>query len=121
MTTLISSHTPPSLLMSCEIPSSSIRFAFLKAGLRVTADPYLSQVIYPYSRRQEIIALLEEHITENLVKIGNEYYRQVIGIPQGSVLSAILCSFFYGDLERKKFKFTNDPECVRHNVLRARR
>lgn len=68
--------------------------------------------MYPYSRKQDIIALLEEHITENLVKIGNEYYRQMVGIPQGSVLSAILCSFFYGDLERRKFKFTQDPDCV---------
>ncbi|PIL35516.1 hypothetical protein GSI_02244 [Ganoderma sinense ZZ0214-1] len=72
---------------------------------------FVDQVVYPYSRRQEIIALLEEHITENLVKIGNEYYRQVVGIPQGSVLSAILCSFFYGDLERRMFKFTDDLEC----------
>lgn len=90
--------------------------------------------MYPFSRRKEIIALLEEHITENIVKvgctchcaqlevhcchfgcyaqIGNEYYRQVVGIPQGSVLSAILCSFFYGDLERKNFRFTDDDECV---------
>ena len=71
-----------------------------------------TQVVYPYSRKQDIIALLEEHITENIVKIGNEYYRQVVGIPQGSVLSSLLCSFFYGDLERKKVKFTDDPECV---------
>lgn len=47
------------------------------------------------------------------MKIGNEYYRQVVGIPQGSVLSAILCSFFYGDLERRAYKFTEDPDCVR--------
>ena len=61
-----------------------------------------SQVVYPYARTREIVALLEEHITENIVKIGNEYYRQVVGIPQGSVLSAILCSFFYGDLEKRR-------------------
>ncbi|OJT07372.1 Telomerase reverse transcriptase [Trametes pubescens] len=73
---------------------------------------FADQVVYPFSRRKEIIALLEEHITENIVKIGNEYYRQVVGIPQGSVLSAILCSFFYGDLERKNFRFTDDDECV---------
>ena len=68
--------------------------------------------MYSYSRTEEVIALLEEHITENIVKIGNEYYRQMVGIPQGSVLSAILCSFFYGDLERKSYKFTEDSDCV---------
>lgn len=64
--------------------------------------------------------MLEEHITENIVKIGHEYYRQIVGIPQGSVLSAILCSFFYGDLERKKFKFTEDPDCVSADSHRLR-
>ena len=76
-----------------------------------------SQVVYPYARTREIVALLEEHITENIVKIGNEYYRQVVGIPQGSVLSAILCSFFYGDLERRVYKFTEDADCVRASLF----
>ena len=74
-------------------------------------------MVYSYSQKQDILALLEEHITENIVKIGEDYYRQVVGIPQGSVLSAILCSFFYGDLERKKMKFTEDPNCVRAYFL----
>ncbi|CDO70652.1 hypothetical protein BN946_scf184756.g19 [Trametes cinnabarina] len=73
---------------------------------------FTDQVVYPFARRKEIIALLEEHITENIVKIKNDYYRQVVGIPQGSVLSALLCSFFYGDLERSKFRFTEDDECI---------
>jgi hypothetical protein len=47
-------------------------------------------------------------------KIGQTYYRQVVGIPQGSVLSSILCSFFYGDLEKNFSKFTNDGQSVRH-------
>ncbi|KAJ8494766.1 hypothetical protein ONZ51_g2140 [Trametes cubensis] len=84
--------------------------AQLAQGLRHTL--FADQVVYPFSRRKEIIALLEEHITENIVKIGDEYYRQVVGIPQGSVLSALLCSFFYGHLEREKFAVMNDPECV---------
>lgn len=76
--------------------------------------------------------LLEEHVSENIVKvvksdtsisvalttyqIGPRYYRQVVGIPQGSVLSAILCAYFYGDLESKKladFGSAKDPQSVR--------
>lgn len=38
----------------------------------------------------------------------------MVGIPQGSVLSSILCSFFYGDLEKNFSKFTNDGQSVRH-------
>ncbi|KAF8959478.1 hypothetical protein BDZ97DRAFT_1837353 [Flammula alnicola] len=45
---------------------------------------FVDQVIYPLSKKQEVLALLEEHITENIVKIGQSYYRQTVGIPQGS-------------------------------------
>lgn len=46
-------------------------------------------------------------------QIGNDYYRQMVGIPQGSVLSALLCSFFYGDLERQRLPFARDPSNVK--------
>lgn len=36
----------------------------------------------------------------------------MIGIPQGSVLSTLLCSFFYGDLEKRFGKFTDDVHSV---------
>ncbi|KAK7690659.1 hypothetical protein QCA50_005758 [Cerrena zonata] len=73
---------------------------------------FVDQVVYSYAQKQEILDLLEEHITENLVKIGDDYYRQRVGIPQGSVLSALLCSFFYGDLEKTQLKFTDDSQSV---------
>ncbi|OBZ72156.1 Telomerase reverse transcriptase [Grifola frondosa] len=71
---------------------------------------FVDKVVYSFSKREDIIELLEEHISENIVKIGQDYFRQVVGIPQGSVLSALLCSFFYGDLERRHFKFAQDPQ-----------
>lgn len=46
------------------------------------------------------------------LKIGHKYYRQTVGIPQGSVLSSILCSFFYGDMEKNLCRFTEDTESV---------
>ena len=63
----------------------------------------------------KLYSLCDFHIsklTNFFKKIGQSYYRQTIGIPQGSVLSSILCSFFYGDLEKKSFSFTNDPHSV---------
>ncbi|TCD64911.1 hypothetical protein EIP91_003447 [Steccherinum ochraceum] len=71
---------------------------------------FVDQVVYPYTQKKDMLQLLEEHITENIVKIGNDYYRQTIGIPQGSVLSTLLCSFFYGDLERNELKFAQDSQ-----------
>ncbi|KAG8948061.1 hypothetical protein FRC04_010103 [Tulasnella sp. 424] len=76
---------------------------------------YIDQVHYPSADKDEILKLLEEHIQQNLVKIGSDLYRQKVGIPQGSVLSTLLCSFFYGDLERKHFDFCKD---LRNLLLR---
>ncbi|KAG8899700.1 hypothetical protein FRB99_006494 [Tulasnella sp. 403] len=70
---------------------------------------FVDQVAYKSADKEQVLELLEEHIEANLVKIGPHFYRQKIGIPQGSVLSTLLCSFFYGDMEQKKFHFRNDP------------
>ena len=63
------------------------------------------------------MSLLREHITTNLVKIGPRLFRQKDGIPQGSVLSSLLCSLFYGDMEANKLTFTKDDESVSSYVL----
>lgn len=64
---------------------------------RVFVGPLAQQSV----RRREVMAMLEEHILQNLVKIGKKYYRQKNGIPQGSILSSLLCNLFYGQLERE--------------------
>lgn len=40
--------------------------------------------------------------------MGKQFYRQKVGIPQGSIVSTVLCNIFYADLERKKLPFLND-------------
>lgn len=55
--------------------------------------------------RREVLALASAHVGQHLVRIGKKYYRQRAGIPQGSVLSTILCSYFYADLEREVLGF----------------
>ncbi|CEL53334.1 Telomerase reverse transcriptase OS=Bos taurus GN=TERT PE=3 SV=2 [Rhizoctonia solani AG-1 IB] len=70
---------------------------------------FADQVVYGFDYMEDVLDLLEEHITDNIVRIGSELYRQVVGIPQGSVLSTLLCAIFYGDLERTKLVFTADP------------
>ncbi|XP_063254570.1 telomerase reverse transcriptase [Prinia subflava] len=37
----------------------------------------------------------------SILEIRNRYYLQCCGIPQGSILSNLLCSLFYGDMENK--------------------
>jgi telomerase reverse transcriptase len=62
-----------------------------------------------------LLRLLDEHVKANIVKIGERFYRQKRGIPQGSILSSILCNFFYGDMEREKLDFLDrDSILLRH-------
>jgi len=56
---------------------------------------------------RELLALMTEHVQQNLVRIGKKFYRQKEGIPQGSVLSSMLCNYFYADLERTRLGFLN--------------
>lgn len=51
----------------------------------------------------KLVALLEEHLLQNLIKVGKKVYRQKVGIPQGSVLSTLLCNIVYAELERNIF------------------
>ncbi|KAJ9129600.1 Telomerase reverse transcriptase [Pleurostoma richardsiae] len=59
-----------------------------------------------------LIALMSSHVQENIVKIGKKYYRQKDGIPQGSILSSILCNYFYADLERSHLQFLQSNDCL---------
>lgn len=62
--------------------------------------------------KKQILNILREHIENNLVKIGKKFCRQVTGIAQGSILSTILCNFFYADFEMKRLAFLHRPDCL---------
>jgi telomerase reverse transcriptase len=47
-----------------------------------------------------VLELLREHLRRNVVRSGGVYLLQKVGIPQGSVLSTLLCAVFYAHLER---------------------
>ncbi|KAJ3068284.1 hypothetical protein HDU98_008580 [Podochytrium sp. JEL0797] len=72
--------------------AGTLRNAILTDGLSLFED------------REPILELLEEHICHNLVKMGKKFYEQITGIPQGSVLSSLLCSFFLSHMERHKLR-----------------
>ncbi|XP_034379439.1 telomerase reverse transcriptase isoform X2 [Arvicanthis niloticus] len=42
-------------------------------------------------------------VRHSVMKIGGRYYMQCQGIPQGSILSTLLCSLCFGDMENKLF------------------
>lgn len=61
---------------------------------------------------EALLDLLDEHVRNNLVRIGKKYFRQRHGIPQGSMLSSILCNFFYAELERELLGFLQTDEAL---------
>ncbi|KAG0141003.1 hypothetical protein CROQUDRAFT_322392 [Cronartium quercuum f. sp. fusiforme G11] len=73
---------------------------------------FSDQVKYPCITKEKLLVLLKEHVTENFVKIGCQTYRQKVGIPQGSVISPILCSLYYADMDRTCLDFTNNAHSV---------
>ncbi|KAK0126716.1 hypothetical protein ONS95_008298 [Cadophora gregata] len=73
---------------------------------------FTSNVVSRFYDRDEILNLLDEHIKRNMVKIGKKFYRQKEGIPQGSVLSSLLCNYFYADLEATHLDFLDSNESL---------
>ncbi|KAL2290998.1 hypothetical protein FJTKL_14896 [Diaporthe vaccinii] len=73
---------------------------------------YVDSVFRKSHSTHDLLALIGSHIQENLVKIGKKFYRQKNGIPQGSVISSMLCNYFYADLEKKELQFLQVEDCL---------
>ncbi|XP_063778754.1 telomerase reverse transcriptase isoform X2 [Pseudophryne corroboree] len=52
---------------------------------------------------RKLLNFSHQIICDHILRIKDKYFMQCCGIPQGSVLSALLCSLCYGDLENKVF------------------
>ncbi|CAO2830156.1 unnamed protein product [Amaranthus hypochondriacus] len=52
-------------------------------------------------RWEKLKSILEEHLKNNVLKLGQCFFLQTVGIPQGSVLSTLLCTLYYGYMERE--------------------
>lgn len=84
-------------------PSSSIsdvkslqrRHRFSDSPGAIIADKVLGRKL----ERRKLLNMLDEHINHTMTRIGKNWFRLRKGIPQGSVLSTILCSFFYARLD----------------------
>lgn len=81
-------------------------------GLRGRNTVYVDSVIEQKRSRKELMKLLGEHIERNIIKIGKKFYRQRVGIPQGSILSSLLCNFFYAKMETELLDFLADSTSV---------
>ena len=69
-------------------------------------------VVQQTQATDKILDLIEEHISYNIVKVGKNFFRQKSGIPQGSVLSSLLCSLFYTKLQQEHLSFLKTEESL---------
>lgn len=51
-------------------------------------------------KKEDLFFTLKEHVKYNVLQLDKKFYLQGVGIPQGSILSSLLCSLYYGHLER---------------------
>nr|XP_009765712.1 PREDICTED: telomerase reverse transcriptase isoform X2 [Nicotiana sylvestris] len=51
-------------------------------------------------RKEQLQNDMKEHIRRNVLRLGSNFFLQSVGIPQGSVLSSMLCSLYLGHLEK---------------------
>ncbi|CAG8973146.1 hypothetical protein HYALB_00008677 [Hymenoscyphus albidus] len=71
---------------------------------------FVENIVSQKWETRSLVKLLKDHVQVNMVRIGKRYYRQKEGIPQGSVLSSLLCNYFYADLEAKHLSFLNEGQ-----------
>ncbi|KAL8795793.1 MAG: hypothetical protein Q9195_001845 [Heterodermia aff. obscurata] len=73
---------------------------------------FVDGVLHYNYDRDKLMALLAEHVQNNVIKIGKKFYKQEAGIPQGSVLSNLLCNFVYAKLEKEYLDFLREDESM---------
>jgi telomerase reverse transcriptase len=97
---------------SCQDSSTLIEYleAHKAPGRRSTV--FVDSAFRQRHETSDLLQLVASHIQQNLVKVGKKFYRQKAGIPQGSVLSSMLCSYFYADLEMQMLSFLDNEDCL---------
>ncbi|KAL8651782.1 MAG: hypothetical protein Q9210_003066 [Variospora velana] len=73
---------------------------------------FVDNVLRTSHKKQKLLDLLKDHVESNIVKVGKKFFRQKHGIPQGSVLSSLLCNCFYAKLEQEHLSFAEDDDSL---------
>ncbi|CAM8958194.1 unnamed protein product [Rhodiola kirilowii] len=70
-------------------------------------------------QNKDLFLCLAEHIKGNVLYLDGEFYLQKNGISQGSILSSLLCSFYFAHLEKNViYPFLEKAcEATNHNTL----
>ncbi|PGH27913.1 hypothetical protein AJ80_00463 [Polytolypa hystricis UAMH7299] len=89
------------------VTSSSSSSSFIRAKKHTV---FVDTAMQKRHEADRLLSLLEEHVRNNLVQIDKQFFRQKNGIPQGSILSTLLCNFFYAAHERENLSFLHSVD-----------
>nr|POF14772.1 telomerase reverse transcriptase [Quercus suber] len=67
---------------------------------RLLHTVFVNQEWSRHVKKEELFFILKEHVKCNVLQFDKKFFVQGVGIPQGSALSPLLCSLYYGHLER---------------------
>ncbi|XP_061352944.1 telomerase reverse transcriptase [Gastrolobium bilobum] len=92
------------------------------ASFRSQHAVYVNQERWKHVKNKVLFSYLIEHVKHNVLQFDGKFYLQGVGIPQGGVLSALLCSLYYGHLERHAIfpfleKTLESGSCKETNVV----
>lgn len=87
---------------------------FVGAGLGTAKKNtvFINSIVQTLQKKGQTLDLLQDHVERNVVKIGKKFFRQKAGIPQGSVLSSLLCNYFYAELEKECLGFLAEDQSI---------
>ncbi|XP_028755559.1 telomerase reverse transcriptase [Neltuma alba] len=61
---------------------------------------FVSKGSVKHVENKVLLSYLKQHVKNNILQLEGKFYLQGVGIPQGGILSSLLCSLYYGHLER---------------------
>lgn len=64
--------------------------------------------------RDEMVKIVKRVLLNNKISYKNQIFKQTEGIPQGSILSSLICALYYSQLDKKYFnKVMKDGQIIR--------
>ncbi|QDZ21989.1 telomerase reverse transcriptase [Chloropicon primus] len=95
-------------------PNSDFEVGFSKHANEVLLNKASSSKV----KASALQAIVREHLLSNVILGWGKFYKQTVGIPQGSTLSALLCSLYLANLEVNRIFPLMDIESENVDALR---
>ncbi|RDD47422.1 Telomerase reverse transcriptase [Trichoplax sp. H2] len=81
-----------------------LKFSENESNSRMRHCIVYDKAVIEVVKKTFVLEQIKKHITNNIVQVNGEYYKQTSGIPQGSILSSVLCYIFYNMMENTYLK-----------------